>query len=273
MPKVRLETSVFRIFRAAIRLILLITATIVAQTIWIAGRAVLPRFGKARRWLRKFVMTFWGTALAIILGMRIRIEGVPPRPPFFLVANHLSYIDIIVIAAHLECTFVAKNDIAGWPGMGWLAKGVGTIFIDRKNFQDIPRVIGLINQSLDEGIGVVLFPEGTSTMGSQIMPFSPALLEPAARAGYPVSYAAISYRTPPNEPPAHAAVCWWGDMDFAPHLLKLLLVSKLEVVVSYGEDAIHADDRKVLAKSLWRSVNDRFTPVVQLSSSSPTRKL
>ncbi len=263
----------FRVIRAMIRLIFLIAATVVLQTIWIAGKAMMPRQSKLRRWLRKFIMTSWGRSLAIILGMRIRIEGVPPRPPFFLVANHLSYVDIFTIAAHLECTFVAKNDIAGWPGMGSLATGADTIFIDRKNFQDIPRVIRLINQSLDEGVGVVLFPEGTSTMGDQILPFSPALLEPAARAGYPVSYAAISYRTPPNEPPAHAAVCWWGDMDFAPHLLKLLLVSRFEVVVSYGEDSIHADDRKVLAKSLWRSVNDQFVPVVQLPSSISTKKL
>lgn len=263
----------FRIVRALIRVITLIVVTVAIQMIWIAGKAVLPRTGGVRRWLRKFVMTLWGRSAAFIIGMRLRIEGTPPRPPFFLVANHVSYVDIMTIAAHLECNFVAKDDIAGWPGMGWLARGVGTIFIDRKNFQDIPRVIGLINNSLDEGLGVVLFPEGTSTMGDKIMPFSAALLEPAARAAYPVSYAAITYRTPPSEPPAHAVVCWWGDMEFAPHLMKLLLVSKFEAVVTYGEDAIQADDRKVLAKSLWRSVNDRFVPVVEQSTSLQSRKL
>ncbi len=272
MPKVRIETTVFRVFRAMIRLIFLISVTVVLQTVWVMGKAMAPRHGNARRGLRKFIMTLWGRSLSLILGMRIRIKGVPPRPPFFLVANHLSYVDIITIAAHLECTFVAKNDIAGWPGLGWLATGADTIFIDRKNFQDIPRVIRLINLSLNEGVGVVLFPEGTSTMGDHILPFSPALLEPAARAGYPVSNAAHSYRTPPNEPPAHAAICWWGDMDFAPHFLKLLLVSKFEVVVSYGEDAIQADDRKILAKSLWRSVNDQFNPMVKQPSSILSKK-
>jgi len=263
---------VFRIVRAIFRIIVVIAVTILLQTIWVVGKAMLPRAGKARRRLRKFAMTLWGRALAFIVGMRLRVEGTPPRPPFFLVANHLSYVDIITIVMHLECNFVAKDDIDGWPGMGWLARGVGTIFIDRKNFQDIPRVIKLMNESLDEGIGVVLFPEGTSTMGDKIMPFSPALLEPAARAAYPVSYAAISYRTPPNEPPAHVAVCWWGDMDFVPHFLKLLLVSKFEAIVRYGEDAIQADDRKVLAKSLWRSVNDRFIPVVEQPTATLPKK-
>ncbi len=253
----------YRILRATIRLVLLTVVTILLQTIWLVGKAMLPRFSRARRRLRKFILNSWGKSLAGIIGMRIKVIGEPPQPPFFLVANHLSYVDILAIAAHLECVFVAKGEIEKWPVMGWLAGGIGTIFIDRKNFQDIPRVIGLINEKLDEGLGVMLFPEGTSTMGDRLMPFSPALLEPAARAAYPVSYATISYRTPDDEPPAHAAVCWWGDMDFAPHLMKLLLISKFEATVVFGEDAIQADDRKLLARSLWNAVNDNFIPVVE----------
>lgn len=262
----------FRILRAIVRIIALVIATVLMQSIWLAGRRLLPQHSRTRRWLRKIIMIGWAKSLALIIGMRIRIKGQPPRPPFFLVANHLSYVDIITIASHVECNFVAKNDIAGWPGMGALAAGVGTIFIDRKNFQDIPRVIGLIDEALNEGSGIVLFPEGTSTMGDNIMPFSPALLEPAARAGYPVSYAAISYDTPLNEPPAHAAVCWWGDMDFVPHFLKLLLVSKFQATISYGEDAIHADDRKILSKSLWSAVNQQFVPIISPPSSTQSKR-
>lgn len=262
-----------RVIRAAIRIVALIIATVFFQTTWLVGKQLLPGTSRMRRWLRKSILVYWAKSLAMILGLRIKIEGVQPRPPFFLVANHLSYIDIITLASHLDCVFVAKGEIADWPAMGWLASGIGTIFIDRKNFQDIPRVIGLINKSLDGGVGVVLFPEGTSTMGNGTRPFSPALLEPAARAGYPVSYAAISYRTPEDEPPAHIAACWWGDMEFAPHLLKLLLVSSFDVTVVYGEDAIQADDRKVLAKSLWQAVNERFIPVIEQSSSIQAKKL
>jgi len=238
------------------------------QTIWLVGKTTLLRFSSLRRRLRNFVLNFWARALAIILGMRINIVGEPPQPPFFLVANHLSYIDIIVMASHLKCVFVAKGEIEIWPGIGWLAGSIGTIFINRRNFQDIPRVITLINENLDAGYGIMLFPEGTSTMGDRLMPFSPALLEPAARSGYPVSYAAISYKTPENEFPAHVAVCWWGDMYLLPHLIKLLQVSKFEATVIYGEDAIQADDRKVLARSLWNAVNDNFIPVVEQSKSS-----
>lgn len=257
----------FRIFRAVLRLISIVIVSLLLQIVWLTGKRLSPPKSFFRRRLRKFILTSWAQSLAMIVGMRISVAGQRPQTPFFLVANHLSYVDIILVASQMDCVFIAKKEISGWPGMGWLAGGVGTIFIDRKNFQDIPRVIGLIDEALKEGSGIVLFPEGTSTMGDKIMPFSPALLEPAARAGYPVSYASISYDTPLNEPPAHAAVSWWGDMDFMPHFLKLLLMSKFQATIRYGEDAIHADDRKVLSKSLWSAVNQEFVSMVRPSSS------
>ncbi len=262
----------FRMLRATFRLAVFLLATLTFQTAWLIGKALLPVQSTTRRRFRKLIFIGWSRSLAIILGMLVRVEGKPPKPPFFLVANHLSYIDIILLAGQLECTFIAKNEISGWPGMGWLAHGIGTIFIDRKNFQDIPRVIGLIDETLAKGLGVILFPEGTSTMGSGLMQFSPALLEPAARAAYPVSYAAIRYETPSNEIPAHAAVCWWGDRDFVPHFLKLLTVSKFDATIVFGEDAIQADDRKVLAKALRSAVNQKFVPVVGFSSAIQLRK-
>ena len=263
---------VFRILRALLRLTAIVTVSLMLQLIWLTGKRVFPQRSLLRTKLHKFVLTSWARALTWMIGMRITTKGEPPRAPFFLVANHLSYTDIILIASQIDCVFIAKKEISVWPGMGWLAGGAGTIFIDRKNFQDIPRVIGLIDAALGEGSGVVLFPEGTSSMGETILPFSPALLEPAARAGYPVSYATIRYDTPLNEPPAHAAIGWWGDMEFAPHFWKLLLMSKFQATICYGEDAIHADDRKILSKSLWSAINRQFVPMVQ-SAPSINRQL
>jgi len=196
------------------------------------------------------------------MGMRIEIRGEPPRPPFFLVSNHLSYVDIIAYAACLECVFISRNDIADWPGVGALAHTVGTIFINREKLLDIPRVIGEINEALDEGQGVILFPEGTSGAGDRIMPFHPSLLDPAAKANYPVSFASISYRTPPDETPAYLAISWWGDMTFRPHAKEMLKLSRFDAFITFGSHAIRSDDRKALAKSLWNAVNDQFTPMV-----------
>lgn len=213
--------------------------------------------------MRNGIIGGWARLACGIMGLRIEARGEPPKPPFFLVSNHLSYIDVIVYATRLDCVFIAKSEVGEWPGIGRVARNVGTIFLERRNFQALPRVIGLIDQNLDDEGGVVLFAEGTSTRGEKVLPFSPALLEPAARSGYPVSYASISYRTPPGETPAELSVCWWGEMTLLPHLKELLKLSRFDAVIVFGSDAIQSNDRKVLAKSLWQAVSDQFIPVAE----------
>lgn len=253
-----------KLLRLTIRIPALILVSAIWYLLWLIGKVLTAPFqkGQGRRRWRKIVLNGWGRSMALILGMRIRTIGEPPRPPFFLVSNHLSYVDIIAYAACLECVFISRNDIADWPGIGLLARTVGTIFINREKLHDIPRVIAEINQALDEGLGVILFPEGTSGAGDRVLPFHASLLDPAAKASYPVSFASISYRTRPGETPAYLAVSWWGDMTFTPHVMELLKLSGFEATITFGSHAIGSDDRKELAKSLWRAVNDQFTPMV-----------
>jgi 1-acyl-sn-glycerol-3-phosphate acyltransferase len=252
--------------RVALRLAAYVLASATFYLLWVAGKGLLSLFRLSKRRWRKFVLRGWARSIAWIIGMRIDVQGEAPQPPFFLVSNHLSYIDIIAYAAVLDCVFISRHDIVDWPGMGRLAQSIGTIFIDRQHFHDIPRVVALIDRTLAEGYGVILFPEGTSTKGDTVLPFKPSLLEPAARAGYPVSFSSISYHTRPGEAPAHMAVCWWGDMTFTPHLLELLKLSRFEALITFGSHAIQADDRKLLAKSLWHAVNEQFVPVVNGSN-------
>jgi 1-acyl-sn-glycerol-3-phosphate acyltransferase len=253
-----------RFLRIGARLVGLGSSTALIYIFWVTGKTMLFASEHHRLRLRHLVLNRWARTVASLISMRINVHGRLPEAPFFLVANHLSYIDIILLASQLNCVFVAKSDIADWPFIGRLAKSVGTIFIDRTNYHDIPRVIRLIEGALAEGAGIVLFPEGTSTRGDQVLPFSPSLLEPAARMRLPVDYGIITYATPPDELPAHLSICWWGEMTFVPHSLSLLGLKQFEASVEFGGSPIAEENRKVLAHKLRTAVADRFVPIVEM---------
>jgi 1-acyl-sn-glycerol-3-phosphate acyltransferase len=255
-----------RTLRITARTAGLVSTASIIYLIWLLGSILLLPFRESRRRWRIFVIRNWARVIASIIGVSIRVRGEPPHPPFFLVSNHLSYIDVIVYAATLGSLFVAKREIASWPIIGRIARAIGTIFIDRRSYHDIPRVIRLIDQTLCQGYGIVLFAEGTSTRGDRVLPFNPALLEPAARGNYPVSYASITYRTPADEIPTHISVCWWDDTPFLSHALRLLSLRRIDAALDFGTHAIRAYDRKTLAKSLWVAVNEQFIPVAKPSS-------
>lgn len=216
--------------------------------------------GNVSAW-RARVLQWWASGVGLILGMRLTVAGSPPPPPFFLVSNHLTYVDVLVLASQLRCTFLAKSEVARWPVVGSLVRSVDTMFIDRESIRDIPRVIRLIEETLGKGVGVVVFPEATSSRGATVLPFRPSLLEAAARARMPVSYATLTYRTPEGAAPAHLAVCWWGDMAFFRHLLGLLRLREFHATVTFGAKSIQEEDRKALAEKLWRAVGEQFEPV------------
>ncbi len=204
--------------------------------------------------LRLRAFRLWSRLMLRLLGARVETAGVPPRPPFFLVSNHHGYVDIVVISSRLEAVFVSRDDVSRWPVFGWLSRSVGTLYVDREMKRDLPRVAAAMEKVLEEGIGIVLFPEGTSTGGTEPLPFRPSLLEPAVRLGMPAHFAAISYRTGAGLPSAAEAVCWWGEMAFVPHLLRLLRLPGFEARIVFGDAPIVGTDRKSLARSLEGAV-------------------
>ncbi|HXG43236.1 MAG TPA: lysophospholipid acyltransferase family protein [Gemmatimonadales bacterium] len=204
----------------------------------------------------------WSRGVCRLLGIRVRVTGVVPRPPFFLVSNHLSYLDIVVFAAQTPCRFVAKREVGAWPGVGMLARIMETIFIDRTVRRDALRALAQVDRAIRDGDGIVLFAEATSTAGRSVLPFRPALLEWAARTGQPVHYASVSYRTPDGCPPAHLAVCWWGEMTFGRHLVGLARLPRIDASLHFGPAPIAERDRKQLAGRLHDAVRAQFVPVV-----------
>jgi 1-acyl-sn-glycerol-3-phosphate acyltransferase len=129
------------------------------------------------------------------------------------------------------------------------------MFVDRTRRRDVVRVAAQMTDRLSTGQSLIVFLEGTSTAGVGVAPFRPALLASAVASGVPVHYAAVRYRTAPGDPPADRAVCWWGDMTFAPHFRGLLGLRWIEAHVRFGTAPVWDPDRKRLAEVL----HDRVT--------------
>ena len=127
--------------------------------------------------------------------MRIATKGTPPKQPFLLVSNHVSYIDIILFFTQINTIFVAKGDLQHWPVFNLLIKVADTIFIDRARKKDVMRVNDLIRKALQNNEGIVVFPESTSSCGNRVLRFKPSLFEYAAQNNFPFSYASIYYET------------------------------------------------------------------------------
>jgi 1-acyl-sn-glycerol-3-phosphate acyltransferase len=203
----------------------------------------------------------WARAACLILGMKVTVRGVPPRPPFLLVANHLGYVDVLLLASRVRGVFVARGDLARWPVLGVLTRSVGTLYLDRSHKRDLPRVAGQVKEALAQGLGVFFFPEATSSDGAEVLPFKPSLLEIASDLAMPVSFASLSYTTPPQAPPARLSVCWWGEMTFFSHVWKLLSLPGFAGKISFGEEALLASDRKVLAARLREAIRSGLEPI------------
>ena len=247
-----------RNIRAAIRTVMFVVSTLGLYSIWFVARVFMPN---KISW-RQTIFHCWTKSFVRISRMRIEVIGSPPNPPFFLVCNHLSYTDIAALRAVVKGIFVAKNEVQSWFLAGRIVRDMGTIFINRTNRRDIPRAGEEIIARLDAGEGVIVFPEGTSTKGEEVLPFNSSFLEFAARGGVPVSYASITYTTPEGEMPASTAACWWEDIGFFEHLWRLFKVREYMATITFGEEPVINTDRKILAVELRRRVAEKFIPVL-----------
>jgi len=162
-----------------------------------------------------------------------------------LVSNHLSYLDILVFSSLAPCVFVSKKEVRSWPLYGWLARLGGTVFVDRKCSADAYRANLSMARALSEGSVVVLFPEGTSSDGSAVLPFRTALLEAAVSSREPVCSAHISYAV--EEGSVETEICYWGTMTFFPHLLRLMSLRGIRAQVRFAAEAQRFEDRKIAA--------------------------
>ncbi|MDG2148603.1 MAG: lysophospholipid acyltransferase family protein [Planctomycetota bacterium] len=221
---------------------------------------------------KRITAKVWARGVCLIIGLQVDVQGSPPEPPFILVSNHLSYIDIVTLMSVIPGVFVAKSEVANWPLLGPLSRVASTIFVDRQSKKDVVRVNAEIDRILARGEGLIMFPEGTSSQGRSVLPFRSSLLQPACSAGHPVNYASLSYHTPSGAPPAEMSVCWWGDMTFGDHFWGLLQLPSIEGSISFGDQSVAAGSRHELAHALQIAVIENFRPVSDTPEGEPETK-
>jgi 1-acyl-sn-glycerol-3-phosphate acyltransferase len=214
--------------RAVSRLTALTTLTLSLLALYSAS------FWRGANARRRIVRT-WHVAAARIVGIHIRAHGTIAAPGALIASNHVSYIDVIALGALTEATFVAKASVAHWPVIGFLARLVNTLFVDRSSTHCLGQ-IKAIAAALNDHQSVVLFPEGTSTTGRMVLPFKSTLFAAAQSAGVeampgtphpvtvqPVTIAYVKsihgWDLPIDERRIHP---WIGEDELVPHLWAML---------------------------------------------------
>lgn len=186
-----------------------------------------------------------------IFNVDIRTTGAVPNGGL-LVSNHLSYLDILVLSALTPSVFVAKREVRSWPVFGWFARLAGTLFADREKRLQVGQLTKSLRTVLEQGVQVVLFPEGTSSDGQTVLPFKSSLLEPATDCAHRLTAGLIQYRLEDGD--VGEEVCYWKDMTFLPHLINLLSKRRVEVSVAFTELGQGRTGRKELARQLRAEV-------------------
>jgi len=159
-------------------------------------------------------------------GIDAAAEGASPLGPAILAANHVSWLDPLVVAAQLPCIPVSKLDVAGWPVVGNLARELGVVFVARGDTGSGARALRDVRAALAGGACVLNFPEGTTSDGDAVLPFRAGLFGLALRAGVPVVPVAIRYHP--------RRLAWTGDASFLPHYLRVASARGAQVSIRFG---------------------------------------
>jgi 1-acyl-sn-glycerol-3-phosphate acyltransferase len=196
-----------------------------------------------------------------IVGIRLNVEGeVAAEQGVLLISNHVSWIDITVLSAVAPVSFVAKQEVASWPFVSWLAKLQRSVFVDRNRRNEVGDKANEILERLASGDHIVLFAEGTSSDGNSVLPFKTALFAAAKpmdgrRMGANVSAQTLALTYPkiyglPLCRRGRHVIAWYGDMDLASHAWRLLGLGPIDANIRIGPP-VPLDsfpDRKALAR-------------------------
>jgi 1-acyl-sn-glycerol-3-phosphate acyltransferase len=206
--------------------------------------------GSAPRWMVTTQLACRG--LLRLLGVRVAVRGACTPEPALVVANHLSWLDILAVLSRVRCTFVAKREVRRWPLFGWLGARLGVVWVDRSRKRDLLRSIPALQTQLEAGRSVLLFAEGTTSAGN-LLPFRSALVEAAVRANVPVVPLAITASAIGNT----AALAWVGSETLGANLPRVLALRDATLGRHFAPPMDSTSSRKHLTASARSAIARR----------------
>jgi 1-acyl-sn-glycerol-3-phosphate acyltransferase len=204
----------------------------------------------------------WASQLLRLLGITLVVDGQPHAGGKLIVANHVSWLDIMAINATHPSRFVSKAEVGQWPLIGRLVTAADTLYLVREKRRDAKRVLGLMSEALRQGDTVAVFPEGTTGSGHHVMHFHGNLLQSAIDAEVPVQPVAIRYRDRQHE--VSVAAAYIGDATLVQSLWWVVTARELTVHVRIlpAQSCRHAD-RRALAELLRQQIGEQLPTSVR----------
>ena len=224
----------------------------IAQGLWVVALR-FPTLSPDQQHARVQV---WSQQLLALAGVHLRVVGQPPLTgPVMLVANHISWLDIPVMHAARHCRFVSKSDVKGWPLIGTLATAAGTLYIERSSRRDALRMVRSMQEALERGEVLAVFPEGTTGDGRAMLPFHANLIQAAVAAQAPVQPVGLRFADRATGATSFAP-SYIGDETLVGSIWRTLCAPPIEAVVQYGPAELPAGrDRRAWAEHLHTTVD------------------
>ena len=245
---------------------------VVIVHLWISVLGLPNRWKIISRLNRNYTLL-----LRLILNIKVSVtgdEGQLERGGYVIIANHVSYVDGIILGSIFPIIFVSKREVKSWPIIGQWNVLCGTIFINRQRKIQVASLIRQMTRKLKQEANLLLFPEGTSTNGEGILPFQTVPLAAPLRNRSIIVPVTVTYKTIDDQPVTTAnrdSVYWYGDMEFVTHFWNLLALREIEVLVTiqpkiecfrYSDNSV---GRKKLAKDCYDRVLGRETENITMA--------
>lgn len=250
----------------------ILSLTLVCVVLFLAGRFL-------RGWLGRWIVfhfgvaRFWARANLWLTGLRLVVHG-EPIPGGALMANHSSWIDILALRATRLMYFVSKAEVANWPGVGFITRITGTVFIERKR-TEVKRQEAVLRSRISQDQLLCLFPEGTSTDGQRVLPFKSSLFSTffvdGKGADILIQPVTLHYRAPRGDKIPGDFYGWWGSMGFEKHIWDVVTLSfggQVDVMFHPAVSASDFSDRKSLAEACQQAVSQGFDQLASVHESA-----